>query len=715
MLRVESMRSYALFFIFFLQLSLAGFSYSVMDHQDNGEDETPLNIHSPGEFELIESSSSPGLFFRFGNDFTFRRYGDYLSLNGLRALPSLAFNIMKYWLVSKKTASVLSRWTENTVTLHTAQVLSMAILPSVESALYSWCTGTRSGSEQIQVDSPQIGKRFYLELIYQLGLHQQMLRITPFPLNPSTSPTLAGVPLPNGYSHWLELYEASWQHSVVHIDLSWVSPTAPEAIRIDIHYSDKATESTVVTLTHNGDLESLPVSIESLLHNEAKDEAKDFARGRPIASLLTDAVIKNTVALIQNRVSAATHFPVSRVAGQLEFDADGYSGQLSLCGEQQPDCDSHLQLTYKPFPYPHFGMILQGQDHIKGSVDATIKQLANANRAELILQLVEKVILHIFITSFQQINQDAEHTDNDYFQSSLRHDEQNLETAIVPSHHKPVAPQQPMVETLMPASQFPDSAEPPVQWPDESQMNALKSGVVKTESVKSPAQFQENDILLVYPQNAVDHPSFDLNVNPGEMRDALRDDVRRRLVFLYENNLRDDRPTRDEEKSLEDSILTRLPTPLYEFLNKDWSGRDRFAPEEYQALAKFHSAFIFFDEDDYMHYENCNNIGVEFVTYAARDEKGSEFNKFLIKECLPLREGWSLDEQEIIQSWLNSELQDCQAYPEREQMAEYVKLCHYGPLKADCVSVCSDCYCAFENQAAYNRIKNLESQVEKLP
>lgn len=701
MLGVESMRSYALFFIFFLQLSLAGFSYSVMDHQDNGEDETPLNIHSPGEFELIESSSSPGLFFRFGNDFTFRRYGDYLSLNGLRALPSLAFNIMKYWLVSKTTASELSRWTENTVTLHTAQVLSMAILPSVESAIYSLCTGTRVGPEQIQVDSTQIRKRFYLELIYQLGRHQQMLRITPYPLNPSTSPTLARVPLPNGYSHWLELYEATWQHSVVHIDLSWVSPTAPEAIRIDIHYSDKATESTLVTLTHNGDSESLPVSIESLLHNEAKD----FARARPIASLLTDAVIKNTVALIQNPDSAATRFPMSRVAGQLEFDADGYSGQLSLCGEQQPDCDSHLQLTYKPFPYPHFGMILQGQDHIKGSVDATIKQLANANRAELILQLVEKVILHIFITSFQQINQDAEHTDNDYFQSSLRHDEQNLETAIVPSHHKPVAPQQPMVETLMPASQFPDSAEPPVQWPDESQMNALKSDVVKTESVKSPGKFQENDILFVYPQKFANQPSLNLNVNPGELKDSLRLYVHERLDFLFLNGLRGDRPTRDEEKALVDSILTRLPTALYEFLNKDWSGRDWFDPEEYQALVKFHCAFIFFDEEDCLRY-----LGFESGV------KQSVFKKILIQECLPMRSGWSEDELLIIEDWLNFELVDYQHYLDQDDLKSCLGYCHYGLLKADCVSVCNDsCCCVVENQAAYNRIKNLESQVKKLP
>ncbi|WP_257280155.1 hypothetical protein [Endozoicomonas sp. ISHI1] len=428
---------------------MAGFSYSETDNQDYGEDEHWLNTLSPVDF-AFHSTSPSGLFFRVGNDFTFRRYGDYLSLNGLRTLPSLASNAMMYWMVSRTTAYVLSRWTANPLTLHTAQVLSMAILPGVKSALYSWYTGTRLGSEQIQVDPPHIRKRFYLELIYQQESHQQILRITPFPLSPPTSTWLAEKQLSGGYSPWLELYEASSQHGVVHIDLSWVSPEAPEGIRIDIHYSDKATESTLVALTHSEASETLPVSIESLLHNEAKDELKAFAKGHSIASLLTDAVIRNTVTLIHNPDSALARFPVSRVAGQLEFEADGNSGQLSLCGEQQPDCHSHLQLTYKLFPYPHFGMTLQGQDRIESSVDATIKQLANANRAELILQLLEKAVLHFFMASVQKNNQESKNTGNDYFQPSLQHNEGIPETAIAPSYGKLVAPLQLLVKTMMP-------------------------------------------------------------------------------------------------------------------------------------------------------------------------------------------------------------------------------------------------------------------------
>ncbi|WP_252176592.1 hypothetical protein [Endozoicomonas sp. 4G] len=188
-----------------------------------------------------------------------------------------------------------------------------------------------------------------------------------------------------------------------------------------------------MTLTNSADSDSLPVSIESLLHNEAKDKTKDFANGHAIASLLSDAVINHTVALIQSPDSAPASFPISQVAGKVEFATDGHSGQLSLCGEQQPDCDSHLQLTYKLFPYPHFGMTLQGQHDIQTSVDATLAQLANANRAELMLQLLEKATLHFFMASVQQ-----------------KQEEVSPETAIVPSPQKFVSALQPAVKALMP-------------------------------------------------------------------------------------------------------------------------------------------------------------------------------------------------------------------------------------------------------------------------
>ncbi|WP_252176594.1 hypothetical protein [Endozoicomonas sp. 4G] len=679
------MRSNALFFIFVLLLSLAGFSYS--DNQNYGADKNQSNTLSPIDVEF-HPTAPLGFFFRLGDDFTFRRYGDYLSLS---TLPSLAFSVMTYWMVSKTTASVLSRWTKKPLALHTAQVLSMAIFPGVKSALYSWYTGTRLGSEQIQVDPPHIRRRFYLELIYQQKNHQQMLRITPFPLNPSMVETA----LSGGYSPWLELYEASSQHSVVHIDLSWVAPESPEAIRIDIHYSDKPAESRLVTLTQSSDSDSLPVSIESLLHNEANDEASDFANGHAIASLLSDAIINHTQTLIQNPDSAPTSFPVSEVAGKVEFTADGRSGQLSLCGEQQPDCDSHLQLTYKLFPYPHFGMTLQGQHDIKTNVDATLAQLANANRAELLLQLLEKATLHFFMASVQQ-----------------KQEKVSPETALVPSPHKPVVALQP--ETLMPASPLLDSVKRPMQWLDNHQMPDQKSAVVKIESVQSPVTFQEDDLLLIYPDYSSNLPGFDLNVNPRKLKDALIEYVHDRLVFLYERNNRDDLPTWDEEKLLADSILMKLPTALYQFLNKDWSGRDKLAPEEYQALVKFHCAFVFFDEKDYRNYEIFQERGWKYVPYV-ESEMGDEFDNFLTKECLPLRKGWSQDELEIIENWLNFELKNCQDYPNSDEMSNHVKLCHYGSLKVDCVSVCSGCFFMFENRGAYNRIKYLESQLKKLP
>ncbi|WP_422132881.1 MULTISPECIES: hypothetical protein [unclassified Endozoicomonas] len=283
-----------------------------------------------------------------------------------------------------------------------------------------------------------------------------------------------------------------------------------------------------------------------------------------------------------------------------------------------------------------------------------------------------------------------------------------------PAHPKFVAPLQPVDETLMPVTRLPVSREHPEQSPDEHQMTAPVPGVVKTGAEKSPAKFQENDIILLYPQNSVSPSGFDLHVNPGKLKDALTSHVHNRLVFLYDHNRRDDWPAKDEVKSLADSILTRLPTALYEFLNKDWSGRDSFAPEEYQALVKFHGAFIFFGKYDYLKGVFYEEKGTEYPTFNP-DEKYSELKKLLLKDCLPLRNGWSEDERVIIEEWLNIELTNCQDYPDWEEIVTYIDYCHYGPLKADCVSVCNDpCYCVLENRAAYNRIKNLESQLEEL-
>ncbi|MGI2026379.1 hypothetical protein [Endozoicomonas acroporae] len=260
--------------------------------------------------------------------------------------------------------------------------------------------------------------------------------------------------------------------------------------------------------------------------------------------------------------------------------------------------------------------------------------------------------------------------------------------------------------------QLPDSEECPELSLDEQQITAVEPGGVKTELGISPTKFQENDILLIYPQDFSDHSSVDLHVNPGKLKDALRWHIHSILDDRFESFQIEDEPTREEEQSLADSIITRLPAALYEFLNKDWSGRDWFVPEEYQALAKFHFAFIFFDEDDLLNYEICEEQGWEYPSYGY--EKCGEFKKFLIKECLPLLKGWSEDEVQYIKEWLNYQLKRCQKYPDHDRLKSYVDYCHYGPLKADCVSICDRSYRIHENRAAYNRIKNLESQLEKL-
>ncbi|WP_257295053.1 hypothetical protein [Endozoicomonas sp. YOMI1] len=83
---------------------------------------------------------------------------------------------------------------------------------------------------------------------------------------------------------------------------------------------------------------------------------------------------------------------------------------------------------------------------------------------------------------------------------------------------------------------------------------------------------------------------------------------------------------------------------------------------------------------------------------------------------MPLRNGWSMDEIEIIQRWLNQELMWCQNYPDNDRMKKYIKTCHYGILKAGCVTVCDRCrYRVIENWQMYERFKLLmRSQKRKL-
>ncbi|WP_422462021.1 hypothetical protein [Endozoicomonas sp. ALB115] len=256
---------------------------------------------------------------------------------------------------------------------------------------------------------------------------------------------------------------------------------------------------------------------------------------------------------------------------------------------------------------------------------------------------------------------------------------------------------------------LPDSTECPEHPLDKRQITTQTSCVVKAGPEQSPTKFQENDLLLVYPCNSVRRvttPTLDLKINPEELKNRLDYHITGFLRERWISGHRKGPATQEEKKSLADSILARLPAELTEFLNKDWSDKEWFAPDEYQALARFHSAIILLEDED--------------LDYRSEKEE-DEFNEFFRKECLPLRAGWSEDEEdeielELIQYWLNEELQRCQDYPEAERMNEYIKTCHYGIFKADCVTVCDECiYRITENWKPYGHIKMLMSQGKGSP
>lgn len=236
---------------------------------------------------------------------------------------------------------------------------------------------------------------------------------------------------------------------------------------------------------------------------------------------------------------------------------------------------------------------------------------------------------------------------------------------------------------------------------DDRQITKSTSCFEHMESEEKPEKFQENDVLLVYPCNSRGSPNLDLSVNPADMIRRLPKYIRDILEYRFLKGISKSDYTEDEIDSLVDSILTRLPAELTEFLNQDYPDEKLFSPLEYQALARLHCAIILFEDFKY-----------EFRNSMAKD--CAEFNDFFIKKCLPLRDGWSEDELEFIESWLNGELEMSQSHPDPSEIKHYVKTCHYGVLKAGCVSVCGKCnYTVIENWEAYKSIKTL--RMAKIP
>ena len=261
---------------------------------------------------------------------------------------------------------------------------------------------------------------------------------------------------------------------------------------------------------------------------------------------------------------------------------------------------------------------------------------------------------------------------------------------------------------------IPDSTESPGNPLDKRQVTTQTSCVVKVTPEKSPTMFRENDLLLVYPYNSRDRdtPGFDLQINPEKIKNRLDFYITEFLRNRWIEGKREDGPTDDETKSLADSILARLPAELTEFLNKDWCGKKVFAPEEYQALARFHSAMILAKHERinsvaFLSDEECEDLNEYIIKNIPLRivwrENDEEFHEFFKKECIPLRNGWNLDEIKIIKSWLNCELK------------KHIKTCHYGILKAGCVTLCDQCrYSVTENWQAYERLKMFMRQKQKL-
>lgn len=156
-----------------------------------------------------------------------------------------------------------------------------------------------------------------------------------------------------------------------------------------------------------------------------------------------------------------------------------------------------------------------------------------------------------------------------------------------------------------------------------------------------------------------------------------------------------------DRKIIADSILQRLPPDFKEFLNRDWSGKERWllTPEEYQPLARFHWAIAGFEEYDY-------------ARKYSRTERSKELVDFFEEVSLSLRDGWSKDEIEFLELWLGSFVSSSSPYYVWEEFCHYMDFCLKGALDAGCISFCDNCVTTMiENRETYERIKSLEQQL----
>ena len=268
-------------------------------------------------------------------------------------------------------------------------------------------------------------------------------------------------------------------------------------------------------------------------------------------------------------------------------------------------------------------------------------------------------------------------------------DATSAKVAKTPNVHEPMqeSPNQKQLKRTIA-----DVGEPMEEPLNQLQVKRARHCEVTTMAGQNTAEFKKDDLLLVYPSSPDRGYGVNIFINPRRLLDEIG-------FELYSFN--DYKLSYQAQQSMKKSILQKLPPEFKEFLNRDWSAKDFWllTPEEYQPLVRFHWAVAGWER--YTLFKACRC-----------EEREKEWVNLFEAVSLPLRNGWSEDELEVLEGWLGSSLWQHYHY-DWNRFGEYIDFCLKGVLDAGCVSFCDECPFTriIENREAYERIDRLEQQL----
>ena len=344
--------------------------------------------------------SGDALFISVGSHKTYRRYYHYVSTpEGIQALlNSFVTGFLTFFVDCHVACEACNRFSKPLTRLAVFVSVQMLLPPLIRNTV-SWQRQQRLQQEQIRVNHELVDDLFYIEMLYGLEPDQQALEIRPIPESLTRHPLSPPDNSP-GYSLslWEELYQALQSNLISSVRLSWYDHGESRGILVTLQPVNQRNPSYHSIEVLSGD--SLPVSIESVLHNEWRADAllQHSRSSQPLVSLLKDEVIALVTTIINDPLSTIPSMPLESLVTHLVPDSNAMGFTASLCHRYFPACNTSLQLIWQAFPYPHYRQKLFFDDPGDPGTDRqflqnTAGQVADINPAEQVVQLFETFLV----------------------------------------------------------------------------------------------------------------------------------------------------------------------------------------------------------------------------------------------------------------------------------------------------------------------------------